>query len=121
MRSLFLSISSFLLLISTASVGFAQMAPIYLKPGQCILIGGQQVCAMMGDKIGADGSVQDPPKPLTMKVCKWGAADDAHEGVKGYGVYQVVVKDDGSKTETLLKSYGPVDQAGCEKEAQRKE
>jgi len=98
----------------------AQMAPIYLKPGQCILVGGQQVCALMEDKKGVDSSGAEIPKPLYMKVCKWGAADDAHEGVKGYGLYQIVVKDDGAKVETLLKSYGPVDQAGCEKDAKSK-
>ena len=114
---------SFLLVVASAlftTAATAQVSPIWLKPGQCILVGGQQICAQIEDKSGTNPLVPEKPKVTVMNICKWGAADDAHEGVKGYGLYRVMIKEDGTKVETLVKSYGPVDQEGCEKDAKAK-
>ena len=90
---------------------------IHLRPGQCIYIGAQEVCAMRADD---PASIPAAPRPTTLASCQYG--DKANEpGMKGYTLTQVTIKDDGTKTETVVKSFGsmPKDKADCEKEAAR--
>ena len=98
--------------IQSASVFAGE--PIHLKPGQCILIGSQEVCALKGDDPNADVK----PKPTKLATCKYGDKGD-EPGMKGYTLYQIVIKEDGSKTETSVKSFGSLDndKADCEKAA----
>ncbi len=89
--------------------------PIYLQPGQCILVGGQQVCAL--------GSPQMADlKPRYLYVCRYGMQAGAElTDLKSYSLFQVRVGPDGSKTETMVKSFGPNDKGPCEKEAAKRE
>ncbi len=92
--------------------------PIRLKPGQCILIGSQEVCAMTPDAAAA--AAPTTPRPTLMASCKYGDRAD-EPGMKGYTLIQIGLKDDGTKTETAVKTYGsmPADKAECEREAYR--
>lgn len=92
----------------------AAAEPIYLQPGQCILVGSQQVCALQtstaaGTTIGSD--VQ------TIYACRYAIHKDAETSdIKSYALFQIVTRGDGRKTETSLKNYGMA-KADCEKEA----
>lgn len=88
---------------------------IYLKPGQCILVGGQQVCALAGDS-SADH------KKAPLYVCRYGMHEGAEiPDLKSYALFQVAFRDDGSKVETLIKQFGPTAKDQCEKEAEKRE
>ncbi len=88
--------------------------PVYLRPGQCVIVGAQQVCAMQ-----VDATTAATPKVTATKLasCRYGERiDDAN--LKGWTLYQVVIGDDGKKTETAVKSFGNFDsdKAECERE-----
>ena len=91
---------------------------IHVRPGQCILVGSQEVCALRCDDAAATPA--PAPRPTTMATCKYGPRpDDA--AMKGYTLVQMIIKDDGSKHETVIKTFGsmPADKAECEREARR--
>lgn len=92
------------------------MQPIYLKPGQCIMMGAQQVCAMMPD---GQPPMPPPPPPGPMKVshCRWGAFDEADKKASGWAHLLLTLKEDGTKQETVVRYFGPADKEGCEKAA----
>ena len=96
--------------------GAAHADPIYLQPGQCIMVGAQQVCAMSADQATA------VLKPTILWTCRYGN----HQGsevpdLKNYALYQVRIDPSGAKNETLVKSYGPNDKKICEKEADKRQ
>lgn len=111
---------AFSLMVSTLGAGRALGGEtIRLKPGQCILIGSQEVCAMRPDDPAAV-SAPAAPRPTMIASCKYGDRADA-EGMKGYTLFRIGVKDDGTKAETAVKTYGsmPADKAECERDAER--
>ncbi len=90
----------------------ARAEPIFIQPGQCIMVGSQQVCAQAGP-----GGVQ-PVKSDVMYVCRFGK----HEGsetpeMKSWALIQVRVNDSGTKVETQIKNFGMNAQDACEKAA----
>ncbi|MGE0174733.1 MAG: hypothetical protein AB7T49_18215 [Oligoflexales bacterium] len=91
---------------------FAMADAIFIKPGQCIVVGTQQVCAIKED--GPATPTINQNRALT--ICKFGSYDSEEPKTKGYALFLVQVKEDGSKTETLIKSFGPAGKADCEKE-----
>ena len=109
-------------LLSLAIIGglatAARAEPIYLKPGQCILVGSQQVCAMQVDQ----------PEAQTMKtqllyVCRYGMnAGSEVPDLKSYALFQINLQESGTKFETQLKNYGPSDKGkqACEAEADKR-
>jgi hypothetical protein len=103
-------------LLDTAASASAE--PVYLKPGQCIHLGNQEVCAMMGDIPGATAA---PVKPNLVHLCRYGF----HVGrelpdLKNYALFQVLIRNDGTRVETLIKHFGTgdKDKAECDKEAE---
>jgi hypothetical protein len=89
---------------------------IRLRSGQCIFIGSQEVCAMTPDESARTEPAK--PRPTLIATCKYGDRADS-PGMKGYTLFQVALKDDGTKTETSVKAYGsmPKDKAECERDA----
>lgn len=108
MRTILLAIT---LLCSSAA--FAE--PIYLQPGQCILVGSQQVCALQTSAVSTAG------EPQTLYLCRFGL----HKGseipdMKSFEMFQVVIQPNGQKIETALKNYGMNGKDQCEKDAEAK-
>lgn len=96
--------------------GIALADTVNIRPGQCIMIGGQQVCALACDGTTM-GMVPTPsPRIITNSVCKFGAVDE-DDKIKGYGHYLIRINPDGSKVENLLKNFGPAGKQECEREA----
>lgn len=93
-----MSISTLLLVLS----------PIYVKPGQCILVGSQEVCALQADTAPSTSS----RSPTVIHSCHYGDLErpDTQGASKGWNHMMITLKDDGSKVETLVKSYGPLDE-----------
>jgi hypothetical protein len=96
-----------------ASTG-ASADPLYLKPGQCIHLGNQEICAMMTDVPGG------PVKLNIVHQCQY----DFHPGrelpdLKNWALVQVVIKADGKKVQMLIKQFGTgdKDKAACDQEA----
>lgn len=91
---------------------------IYLKPGQCIVVGNQQVCAMELDK---SAKLQNQKEKYIFR-CKYAK----HPGsdfvdLKTYAVVRIAVKNDGNTSEEIvIKDYGPNKKAECEKDAEQK-
>ena len=113
MRSLLITIAAGCAL--TSSTGMAD--PIYLKAGQCIIVGTQQVCAMAQDVTTTD------VKQQILYVCRYGNQPGAElTDLKSYALFQVQVNGTtGAKTETMVKNYGPNDKEVCEKEAEKRQ
>ena len=86
--------------------------PIYLQPGQCILIGSQQICAQKADTAGAS------TKTL-MHTCVYGhhAGTDLPD-LKSYALIQTTTTDDGRKNEVVIKDFGVKGKEDCERQAE---
>jgi hypothetical protein len=103
----------FISFISSFSPAFAET--VFIQPGQCIVIGTQQVCAMKPD------AVTEPTAAKTIYVCRYGMHKDAEvSNMKSHQLFQVVVKPDGSKSEIALKNFGMNGKDACEKDAEAK-
>lgn len=89
---------------------------VYLKPGQCLLIGSQQVCALQQDQTHPI-EPKGPPPPIKVSQCRWGAFDDTDKKAQGWAHFLVTVQENGTKTETMIRYFGPADKEGCEKAA----
>lgn len=97
------------------------LSPIYLKPGQCLVVGSQEVCAMQAD---APASAPPVAKPTIIHTCRYGDLENPDvKDAKGWSHIMISLKDDGSKVETMVKSYGPLDEhkKECEAEARKVE
>lgn len=106
----------FLILPMVASAA----APIYLKPGQCLLVGEQQVCALKDDATTSRPAPR-PGHEQTMDLCRYGAMENMEpKDAKGWSLVRVTIKDDGSKVETIINSYGPLEEHKKECEAANK-
>lgn len=94
----------------------AHAEPIYVQPGQCIMVGSQQVCAM-----AQPGTLQ-PAKSDVIYVCRFGKYADAETPeMKTWELIQLRVNDSGTKVETNLKNFGINGQEACEKDKAQKE
>lgn len=93
---------------------------IHLKPGQCVLIGNQQVCAMMPDattgNIPVPTATPDPGK--TRFACRYATHKEAEvSDVKTYAVIENTSYANGHKDTNFIKGYGMTGKAECEKDA----
>ena len=93
---------------------------IYLKPGQCIIIGNQQVCAMELDKVSAvNPSTQKATYIFRCKYAKHPGSDFVD--LKTYAVVRIQTKNGSNAAEEIvIKDYGPNKKAECEKDAEQK-
>jgi hypothetical protein len=97
------------------------LSPIYLKPGQCLVVGSQEVCAMQSDATAPTAPVA---KATVVHTCRYGDLENPDvKDAKGWSHIMITLKEDGSKVETIVKSYGPLDEhkKECEVEARRVE
>jgi hypothetical protein len=84
---------------------------IWLQPGHCIVVGGQQVCAAKGD------SASSPNTPMNKQthVCKNGIQDEADANLKGWAHVVITTSPEGKKlAQETIKTYGPVGKKDCE-------
>jgi len=103
--------------IAIASMGTATLAPaalagepIYVQPGQCVMVGSQQVCAMKGDATVAPGEVT--------YACRYSEHKGGDlPGYKTYGLVKIVGKADGSLSEVLIKDFGMKGKEKCDEAA----
>lgn len=100
--------------IAIASMGTANLAlagePIYVQPGQCVMVGSQQVCAMKGDATVAPGEVT--------YACRYSEHKGGDlPGYKTYGLVKIVGKADGSSSEVLIKDFGMKGKEKCDEAA----
>jgi hypothetical protein len=95
---------------------FATMAladPIFISPGQCIMIGSQQVCATR-----SEGPA--PEAKHIIHVCRYSDYKDSEiPSLKSYALIEVVINDSGRKTETITKNFGPNGREACEQELEK--
>ena len=91
---------------------------IQIQPGQCIMVGTQQVCSAKHDEC-IERTRYDHQKIISKAVCRYGAAYENDKTLKGYGLYIVRMgKKENSKNETLLKTFSPAQKAECESAAE---
>jgi hypothetical protein len=101
-------------LLCLTVAGSSLAAPIYLRSGQCIIVGGQEVCAL------SEQTTQTVTK--IFHRCDYGTHAGAEiPGLKSYAVIQIVMNTSGTKNETVLRNYGSTDaeKAACQQEVDR--
>lgn len=114
MKSLFAALAATLFAPAALAV-----EPVYLSPGQCILVGGQQICALASDA-QAHGGAPATGIIHTDHLCRYALhANSETPDVKNYAVVRVDTMANGKKIEMVLKQYGvgDADKANCEKDA----
>lgn len=107
MRSRHYTAGSFLCVAYAATAHASET--IYIKPGQCVMVGAQQVCASSTDAAATAGDVT--------YACRYGE----HRGgdLPGYKTYGLVKlnNQDGKVTETLIKDFGIKGKEKCDEAA----
>ena len=104
---------------------------LHISPGQCIWVGQQQVCALpLNQDNNPPPDIINKPKTKEPKaeksqiiyVCRYEKSETDQTSLKNYALYQIIIKPDGSKTETQLKIFGVFssDKKNCEREAEKK-
>ena len=94
--------------------GVLYAEPIYLQPGQCIVVGSQQVCAMKPDGIQA-------PETRTEYACRYGLFKGSEVAdLKSYELVQILIKPDGSTSEVSLKNFGLNGKEACDQEVDKR-
>lgn len=96
----------------------AMATPIYLRAGQCILVGTQEVCSLTNDQSTA---ISATTTQLIHK-CVYGKHPGAElPDLKSYALFQTMVSSNGVKVETLIRNYGTTDaeKNTCQREADR--
>ena|GEM_PF-1746967 len=87
--------------------------PVYLQPGQCVMVGAQQVCAMK-----PDASATPAPNEVNY-VCRYSEHKGGDlPGYKTYGLVKVSTRADGSSREILIKDFGIRGKEKCEQAAE---
>ncbi|NDE17309.1 hypothetical protein EBZ80_20500 [bacterium] len=87
--------------------------PVYLQPGQCVMVGAQQVCAMK-----PDASATPAPNEVNY-VCRYSEHKGGDlPGYKTYGLVKVTTRADGSSREILIKDFGIRGKEKCEQAAE---
>ena len=104
-----------LTLMSFAAKADIQDHTIWLRPGQCIVVGNQQICAQRMDDPGALGGKPNPNREV--HTCKNGIKDEVDPKLTGWAHVVIVMGPNGKKlSEEVIKTYGPVGQKECETE-----
>lgn len=92
--------------------------PIYLQPGQCVMVGAQQVCALKADAKG-DAAAATPAPGDVNYVCRYAEHKGGDlPGYKTYGLVKVTTRADGKTTEILIKDFGMKGKDKCEQAAE---
>ncbi len=104
--------TAFFLGLASGPVAFGG-EPIYLQPGQCVMVGSQQVCAMKSD-VAATPAANEVTYACRYAEHKGGDVP----GYKTYGLVKVTVRPDGSSREILIKDFGMRGKEKCEQAAE---
>ena len=104
-----------ILLGSLAGSTVALGQTIFVKPGQCVQVGAQQICAQI---TGSEGTAGDSnPIVETVFNCRLGEYKDSEfPNLKTHALFKVYVYKDGKKVETQLQNFGLHGKDACEKE-----
>jgi hypothetical protein len=97
-----------------AAIGLAGPAlageTIYIKPGQCLMVGSQQVCATGSDAAASPGEVT--------YACRFAEHRGGDlPGYKTYGLIKLTTGTNGKVTETLIKDFGLKGKDKCDEAA----
>lgn len=85
--------------------------PIYVQPGQCVMVGSQQVCAMKADALGTPGEIT--------YACRYSEHKGGElPGYKTYGLVKIVTKAQGASSEILIKDFGLKGKEKCDDAAE---
>ena len=99
------------MLLVCAGLAAAEDRTIWLQPGNCIVVGNQQVCAAKS----GDGTSAEKPANKQTHVCKNGIQDEADANLKGWGHVIITTGPDGRKiSQETIKTYGPLGRKACE-------
>jgi hypothetical protein len=94
---------------------------VYLQPGQCVMVGSQQVCALKSDvKDGKGDAAAASPAPGDVNyVCRYGEHKGGDlPGYRTYGLVKVTTRADGKFSEILIKDFGIKGKEKCEQAAE---
>ena len=97
---------------------------IFISPGQCIVLGSQQICALNQNNLQPPGSVQPVPAepPRVLHLCRYGHYQESEvPDLKSYQLIEVTVAATGITREINIKNFGPNGKDACEKELKEKE
>lgn len=90
---------------------------IWLQAGQCVVVGGQQVCAQKAPETTTPGAPCPSTPALPNKTshhCKNGIKDEANPNIKGWAHIVITRGPDGKKiSEEIEKTYGPLGKKEC--------
>ena len=100
----FIAVSlGYLVFAATAFAG----ETIYIKPGQCVMVGAQQVCATSADAAATAGEVT--------YACRFAEHRGGDlPGYKTYGLVKLTTGANGKVTETLIKDFGLKGKEKCD-------
>jgi len=88
---------------------------IWLQAGQCVVVGGQQVCAQKAPEGTAANCPNTPVLPNKMThLCKNGIKHESDPNLKGWAHVIITRSPDGKKlSEEVEKTYGPLGKKEC--------
>lgn len=87
---------------------------VYIAPGQCILVGGTQVCALE-----AKSGATTEQKPFY--ICRYDLHRDTEiSDLKSYALLRVQMGPDGKQTEISVKNFGINGKEACNAEAEKR-
>jgi hypothetical protein len=112
------------LFVTATSIHASEDRSIWLQAGQCVVVGGQQVCAQKapgsGDSASAPCSSPQAPSNKITHHCKNGIKDEANPKVKGWAHVIITRSPDGKKlSEEVEKTYGPLGKDECLSDLER--
>ncbi len=99
------------MLFFLAGMAQAEDRTIWLQPGNCIVVGNQQVCAAKS----GDSSTTEKPVNTHTHVCKNGIQDEADANLKGWAHVVITTGPDGKKiSQETMKTFGPLGKKECQ-------
>jgi len=117
MKVVILTLSAVMGFLSTVAQANEDRS-IWLQAGQCVVVGGQQVCAQKAPEGTTPGGTPCPTTPVlpnkTSHHCKNGIKDEANPNMKGWAHVIITRSPDGKKiSEEVEKTYGPLGKKDC--------
>jgi hypothetical protein len=102
--------------VSASLANAAEDRSIWLQAGQCVVVGGQQVCAQKapeGTTVGCPSTTPTLPNKITHQ-CKNGIKHESDPNLKGWAHVIITRSPDGKKlSEEVEKTYGPLGKKLC--------
>lgn len=100
-----------------STLGYAaEDRSIWLQAGQCVVVGGQQVCAQKAPEGTAAGNCPSTPVLPNKQthLCKNGIKHESDPNLKGWAHVIITRTPDGKKlSEEVEKTYGPLGKKEC--------